>query len=257
VSDNPPLADVERAKQSGIPTPNPQPYEHITVAMVAWNEEQRIRPLLDLLRPRFRTIGVAVQKSTDATLEIASRYADLLVVDEHRGFGDATFGPKLLPQVMTRWTFKLDCDEWPSEELLDSLSWATFAAESADANGVWVPFRSSVEGIEYEEQHAHLRLFETRLGWPGTLHSRPMTDRVVLWPQGYIRHDRTLDEMMQDYLRYWKVGLGNPGWDAHNRTMMYHACKGTAEVKGWDMVMSHPWWPEVEAIAFADERPWL
>ncbi len=256
---DPPAADpieIITAK-SGIPYPNTRPYEHIAVCLVAWNEERRLEPLLELLRPHFATIGVGVQKSTDRTLEIASKVADVLVTDEHRGYGDATFGPRLLPAIKTRWTFKLDCDEWPSEELLASLSSATWYAESKGFNGVWIPFRSSVEGIEYDEQHSHLRLFETRLGWPGLLHSRPGTDATAWWPLGHIRHDRSLDEMMQDYLRYYKVGLGNSGWDAHNRLMMKSACWGTAKVKGWEFVQSFGWWPEVEAAAFADEKPWL
>lgn len=259
MSENPPLADPlsKVILESGIPIPNPTPYDHVAACLVAWNEEDRLEPLLEYLRPFFSTLGVAVQKSTDRTFDIAARYADVLVTDDHRGFGDASFGPRLLPEIKHRWTLKVDCDEWPSQLLLESLSSATWYADKIGADGVWVPFKSSVEGIEYEEQHSHLRLFHTRLGWPGFLHSRPNATSMTLWDVGYVRHDRSLDEMMQDYLRYWKVGLGNPGWDAHNRLMMYHACKGTAEVKGWDMVMAHSWWPEVEAIAFNEDRPWL
>ena len=84
-----------------------------------------------------------------------------------------------------------------------------------------------------------------------------MTDNTSYWGgHGYIRHDRTLDEMMQDYLRYWDKGLGHQGWEDHNRLMMYHACSGTAAQKGWDYVRSFPWWPQVEAIAFVSEKPW-
>lgn len=259
MSDSPPLADsiYRIIEQSGIPLPNATPYDHIAICMVAWNEEDRIEPLLEYVRPFFSTIGVVVQKSTDRTFEIAARYADVLATDEHRGFGDASFGPRLLNQIRTKWTLKVDCDEFPSQSLLESLSSATWYADKVGADGVWIPFRSSVEGIEYNEQHSHLRLFQTGLGWPALLHSRPMTNNTFLWTEGHIRHDRTLDEMMQDYLRYWRVGLGNAGWEAHNRLMMYHACKGTAEVKGWDQVMSYPWWPEVEAIAFSGDKPWL
>lgn len=259
MSDSPPLAAplVQVTEESGIPVPNPFPYEHIAAGLVAWNEEERIGPLLEWLRPYFVTIGVVVQKSSDRTLEIAARVADVLVTDDHRGYGDASFGPRLLPAIKQKWTFKVDCDEWPSQVLLESLNSATWYADKIGADGVWIPFRSSVDGIEYNEQHSHLRLFHTRLGWPGLLHSRPMTSEITLWDVGNIRHDRSLDEMMLDYLRYWKVGLGNPGWDAHNKLMMYHACKGTAEVKGWDTVMAYPWWPEVEAIAFSEDKPWL
>lgn len=258
MSEHPSLADSLDlvTERSQIPVPNPGPYSHITVALVAWNEEARLERLLLHLRPYFEKIAIGVQKGTDRTAEIAAEYADILVYDDHRGYGDATFGPRLLPQVRAQWTFKVDCDEWPSVDLLETLSSATWFAESKGMDGVWVPFRSSVEGIEYDEQHAHLRLFQTRLGWPGTLHSRPMTSNTALWQTGYVRHDRSLDEMMQDYLRYWRVGRGNPGWDAHNALMMRSACHGTAVVKGWEFVQSFDWWPEVEAVAFTEEKPW-
>jgi len=244
-------------EQSGIPVPNPTPYSTITVALVAWNEEARLEPLLIYLRPWFEKIAVGVQASTDRTAEIASEYADILVFDDHRGFGDATFGPRLLPQVRSEWTLKVDCDEIPSADLLDSLGSAIWRADQIGLDGFWIPFRSAVDGQEYEEQHSHLRLFRTRIGWPGTLHSRPMTQNTELWNVGYFRHDRTLDEMMQDYLRYWHVGRGHSSWEAHNAAMMFHACRGTAEAKGWDYVQSFSWWPEVESIAFTSEKPWL
>ena len=259
MSDQPSLApellEVTRASRIGFP--NIAPYSHITFCIAAWNEEARLRPLLEHLRPYFETIIVGVQRSDDATLDIAHELADLVVEDDHHGYGDATFGPRLLPQVRTKWTFKLDADEWPDGMLLNSMSNATWYAEEHGHDGIWIPFRSSVEGIEYEEQHSHLRLFETRLGWPPHLHSRPPARSMVLWPSGHIRHDRSLDEMMQDYLRYWHAGRGNAGWEAHNRLMMFSACYGTAAVKGWDFVQSHPWWPEIEAIAFTEEKPWL
>jgi hypothetical protein len=245
----------EIIEDSEIPVPNRQPH-NITFAIVAWNESERLPRLLSYVRPYFRTLAVVVQESNDGTEDIAKEMADIFVTDRHHGYGDASFGPKLLPLVRTSWTFKCDADEWPSVELLETLTSAAWYAEKTHREGVWVPFRSAVDGVEYNELHSHLRLFKTSLGWPSTLHSRPMTDNTILWHTGFVRHDRTLDEMMQDYLRYWVAGRGNTGWDAHNKLMMYHACKGTAEQKGWDYVRSFPWWADVAAIAFTDEQPW-
>jgi hypothetical protein len=244
-----PLSDV--IERSGIPFPNPRPYEHITFTCVAWNEAHRLPQLLQLVRPVFQTLAVAVQESSDDTLAIAREYADVVVEDEHRGYGDATFGPKLLPAVQTPWVLKLDADEIPSDELLASLSSATWAA----ADGAWIPFRSAVEGIEYEEQHCHLRLFRTKHGWPPYLHSRPPIEHGVLWHTGFIRHDRSLRELLVDYLRYWAIGHGNSGWDTHNRSMMWHACTGTAAVKGWEFVKALDVWPRVQEIAFDGKDP--
>lgn len=252
---DPPLASpIEQiTEESGIVYPNGVPYTHITVALVAWNEEERIGALLDHLRPFFATIAVVVQDSDDRTAAIAQEKADVFERDVHHGFGDASFGPILLPRVQTPWTFKVDCDEWPDVYLLGSLSSATWYAEHNGLDGIWVSFKSAVDGIEYEEQHGHLRLFHTAVGWPRTLHSRPMIENTAFWTVGHIRHDRSLDEMVQDYLRYWKAGQGHSGWEGHNRMMMRSACTGTAEQKGWDYVKAFSWWPQVEAIAFAKE----
>lgn len=228
----------------------------VTATLVAWNEAPRLKPLLKHLRPFFDTIVVGVQQSEDATQAIAELYADKVVTDRHHGYGDATYGPLVLPLVETEWSFKVDCDEKPTVELLESLGDALAYADDRGLDALWIPFRSAVDGGEYNEQHAHMRLFRTRLGWPASLHSRPPTDNAELWDHGYIRHDRSLDEMMQDYLRYWSVGRGNPGWDEHNRLMMYWACTGTANIKGWEYVRSFPWFPQVEAIAFRQEKPW-
>jgi hypothetical protein len=251
----PPLDEIVAA--SGIPASNGNPYTHISATLVAWNEQVRIGRLLPYLRPYFEEIVVGVQESDDDTLRIAREFADTVVVDKHHGFGDATYGPRVLPFVSKPWSFKVDCDEWPNEELLGSLSNATWYAREHDLDGIWIPFRSAVDGIEYEEQHGHLRLFQTHVGWPATLHSRPMIENTAYWRAGFIRHDRSLDELVRDYLRYLRIGQGNAGWDFHNRLMIRSACMGTAQQKGWAYVQSFDWWPEVAAKAYDEgDTPW-
>jgi hypothetical protein len=243
----PPLDEI--VSQSGISFPNGAPYTHISFVMVVWNDQGRASRLLARIRPYFEQVVIGVQQSPDDTLEVASFYADVLVEDAHHGYGDATFGPKLLPRVRTPWTLKLDADEWPSDDLLDSLSNATWYADHvAHTRGVWIPFRSAVDGIEYEEQHSHLRLFHTSAGWPATLHSRPPIEDGILWSSGYIRHDRSLDELVRDYMSYLRVGEGNSQWTEHNRAMIRSACIGTADKKGWEYVMGYEWWPQVAVI---------
>lgn len=248
----PPLKEV--VAQSGIPYPNGHPYTHITFTIVVWNDQERLRALLTKVRPWFETLAVVVQESPDDTLAVARSLADIVVEDKHHGFGDASYGPKLLPKVETPWSLKLDCDEWPSDDLLGSLSNATWYAEHvAHTGGVWIPFRSWVDGIEYTESHGHLRLFTTKVGWVPMLHSRPPIEDGIWWPTGHIRHERSLQEMILDYLNYLRIGRHDAGWTAHNRLMIRSACHGTAAVKGWDYVRSHDWWPQVEAIVEGDQ----
>jgi len=232
------------------------PHSNITATVVVWNDERRLKKLLKHLRPYCERIVVGVQASPDHTLQVAEMYADTVVRDIHHGFGDATYGPLVLPEVRTDWTFKVDADEWPNEELLASLGDAVKAAHVNSWEAVLIEFKSSIDGQYWDEQHFHMRLFQTRLGWPDTMHSRPATDQAGSWVVGNIRHDRSLDEMIQDYLNYYRIGGDHWQWEEHNRMMMFWACCGTANVKGWEYVRSFPWWPQVEAISFKHEKPW-
>jgi hypothetical protein len=245
----------EIMQMSGIPYPNPQPYTHITMACVVWQDRERMQKLLEYVRPYFAKLAIGVQRSTDGTLEMVQSIADVVVVDEHRGFGDATFGPNVLPKVKSEWTLKIDADEWPSEDLLNSLSHATWAAEHHGVDAIWIPFISSVDGRTWDQEHAHLRLFRTRFGWPGTLHSRPPIWEAILWRRGTFTHSRTLDEMVQDYLRYYEVGINSRQWREHNVMMMRANCEGIAETKGWPYIKGFAWWPQVLKIAFSGVDP--
>lgn len=239
-------------RDSGVTYPNPHPYDGIAVGMVLWNEAHRLPHLLDVLQPWFEHIVIVVQASTDQTLQIArdrARPGDKVVEDAHRGTGDASM-PMLLRNIEQTWAFVVAGDELPDEELLGSLWHAVWVANENRALGVWVEFISIIEGVGYQEQHGHLRLFRTILGWPDTMHSRPRAERELWWPFGKITHERSLDEMVQDYLRIYALGRDNPGWEAHNRQMLHDACEGVAAVKGRDFVEAFSWWPEVKAIAY-------
>lgn len=247
----------EIVARTGVSYPNAAPHEDISLLIVAWNEARRIGPLIEYLAPWFSHSVVCVQESDDQTLEIAqsllTRPGDVVMQDRHWGHGDASL-PRMVAAASTPWCFSVACDEKPDLDLLQSLH-SAIAYASGNFDGVWVPFHSSVDGVEYNEQHGHLRLFKQRVGWPKTLHSRPDPRHAMWWPFGYIDHVRSLDEMMQDYLRYYKVGRGNPGWEAHNAKMMRDACASIAEHHGWDYVQSYPWWPAVAKIAFPQGVP--
>lgn len=259
--------DVDQiSRRLEVPYPNSAPYHEITAVVVAWNEEPRIGPLLSFLSDWFTHLNVAVQKSTDDTLRIAQsivkRKSDKLFEDPHYGHGDASF-PRLIDEVDTDWAFVVSCDEWPDLDLMRGLESATNYATRFNYDGVWLYFRSFTEGIEWKVEHGHLRLFWSKLGWPGTLHSRPMARRAMWWPFGHIIHSRSADEMVADYLSYLEVGrrdaekLGIPyQWDPHNIQQLHDVAIVAAEAHDWEWVRNRPWWPEVEAIAFKEEHPW-
>ena len=229
-------------------------YDTCTFVAVAWNEEARAEDLLMMARAWFKHMVIGVQQSTDRTLEIvqtlANRDTDKIIQHPHLGIGDASM-PDLIAAVPTAWAFVVAFDEFPSQELLESLGDAMAYAKANRSDALWIPFRSIVEGNEYKEQHGHLRLFRASLGWPKTMHSRPKGRNEMSWDKGYILHERSLNEMMLDYLRYYEMGKGNQQWEKHNKLMMHDACVVIAGDKGWDFIKSHDWWSTVERIAFA------
>ena len=242
--------------EAGVPYPNPRPYADCTVVSVIWNEEARIGKLLGRLQPYFGHIVVCVQASSDCSLEIARRMAregDVVLEDRHRGFAEGS-APVVAPAVGTEWAFVVSADEWPSDGLLNSILTIIGYAEQHEYQGVWVPFRSTVEGLAFEEQRGHLRIFRRGLKWSRTMHSRPKAARSLWWPHGHIDHDRSLDEVVRDYLRYFELGRGNPQWERHNTLMIHDACVTVADRRGWDHVKAYEWWPRARDVAFGDRR---
>ena len=238
----------------GIPYPNPRPFDRCSVVAVLWNEEHRIEKLLTYLQPYFSHIVLCVQQGTDRTLQIAcamAREGDVVLEDEHRGIAEAS-APIVAPAVRTPWSFVLAADEWPSTDLLDALGTIISFAERHAYQGVWVPFRPTVGGIPLEEQGGNLRICRSDLSWPVTMHSRPDVARSLWWPYGHIDHERTLDELVRDYLRYFELGRGTLEWQHHNALMIRRACSAVAARRGWPHVESYDWWPRAREIAFED-----
>lgn len=229
---------------------------HEDVALVGafWNCADRAEKLLTAMRPWFKRISIAVQESPDDTLERVKEIADVAIPDKWHGHGNISF-QKAINQAKTEWCFLISDDEMPEDDVLEALTELTKQGDEEGFDGFWFHFRSTIEGFEFtREQDNHLRLFRTRFGWPSTIHSRPMIpmQRTAFWPKEYgsIHHDRSLDEMMRDYLRRYNIGRGNRQWEAHNKRMIHSACIAVGRLKGTDFVRSFGWWREVETLAF-------
>jgi glycosyltransferase involved in cell wall biosynthesis len=223
-----------------------------TLVMVVHNEAHRLEPLLAHVRPHFDSVVIGVQESTDGTREIVERYADAVVDDGVHGYGDASM-PLVQRKVRGTWAFRLDADEWPTEELLADLPRMVELAEAKRLEGVWIPFRSWIEDVEWESPHSHLRFWRNVIRWPDTLHSRPMTSKTIYWDVGHILHRKSLDEHVRGYLEYLRVSGNNRNWINHNIAMIEAACRGSAERYGWGFVEGHAWWPEVRDRVFQGE----
>lgn len=236
-----------------------EPWTDVTFVGVYWNDPDRVEKLLETVRPWFTHIVCGVQtddKGRDETLSRVVRWADETIVDKVHGFCEPTIG-RVLGSVKTDWVFLVSADETPSTALLESFQDMLDEAAVSGYDGFWLRMISSIEGIDYiSEQDNHLRVFKRHLSWPHTMHSRPDARNAKFWrPEAYLRHDRSLDEMIIDYLRYYSLSGTNSGWLNHNREMMMNACTATAAHYDWAKVKAYEWWPKVLEIAFNGVDP--
>ena len=237
------------------------PWRDIAFVGAFWNCGDRLEKLLVYVRPWFRTIVAVVQESPDNTLEVARKYADIVIEDPWVGRGDPSIA-KGVANCTRRFAFVVSDDEWPTEDLLNSFQDLATKIVEENKGGAWVHFVSTIDGIDFtREQDEHLRLFDSRVTWPSSQHARPMIDNAIRWrptPDAYVRHDRTLDEMMRDYTRRYSLGLtegATEGQMEHNRRMMRGACEAVATHKGWAYITEFEWWPTVVQQAYGGIAP--
>ena len=248
--------------------PDPRaPWSGVTFVGAYWNCPERLEALLTFVRPWFKNIVAVVQVPTEdpseselETYEVAKRLANVAIKDVFHGRGDPSI-TLAVASVTTPWAFVISDDEKPTEELLDSFQDLADRLKAEQKEGAWFHFVSSIDGHNFtREQDEHLRFFLARIPWPSSPHARPMTNRTLRWrPEGgVVHHDRTLDEMMQDYLRKFDICAARPEWaqqQAHNVRMMQGACGAVANIDGWDYVQSFPWWPRMLEVAYGGGDP--
>ena len=228
----------------------------VTSVSVLWEEAHRAERLLSCLVEHFERVVVVVQECDDGTWEIAKRVlrpTDALIWDEWRGGGDFSM-PMALDQVRTEWVFVISGDEYPTDELLDSIPSAILLMETTRRSGAFIRFEETIEGEPYIEHGKHVRLFRKSGGWEARHHSSAPHENTITWAVGHIDHTRSLDEVVADYTRKYRMmeHEGRTELFGVQVTMLQRACTQTAAVKGWDWVKAHDWWPEVESIAFRD-----
>jgi hypothetical protein len=235
------------------------PWKDVTFAGAYWNCGPRLEKLLKFVRPWFKTIIAVVQESPDNTLEVARKYADVVIEEPWMGRGDPSIHTAV-EKVKTKWVFVISDDEMPTTELLHSFQDLVDELKAKGREGAWLHFASTIDGIDFtREQDQHLRFFAPHVGWPSTQHARPMTDNTIQWRPagGQIHHDRSLDEMITDYLRRYELGRrdATPDQQAHNQRMMRSAVEAVSRTKGEEYVTGFEWYPEVVRVAYGGNDP--
>ena len=122
----------------------------ISAVLVVRNEEARIESCLQRLRPFVDEIVVLDQSSTDATADIAERFADVFLTDEAYGFCEASRG-KAMEAASHDWVLLIDADE----ELVPGFD---LRALRDRADCIYLRRKTFVDSVELEDME-HLRLF--------------------------------------------------------------------------------------------------
>lgn len=96
----------------------------LTVIILTYNEEIHIRRCLENVAPIAREIFIIDSYSTDRTLEIASEFPNVRVLQnkwENNHAKQFNWGLDNAP-IQTEWVLRLDADEYLSKELIDRMN---------------------------------------------------------------------------------------------------------------------------------------
>ncbi|WP_457621850.1 glycosyltransferase family 2 protein [Persephonella sp.] len=91
----------------------------LTVALISYNEEDRIEDVLKAVKDIASEIIVLDSGSTDRTVEIAKEYGAKVYIEDWKGYREQK--NSLIKKCSQEWILFLDCDEVPSEELKRSI----------------------------------------------------------------------------------------------------------------------------------------
>jgi Glycosyl transferase family 2 len=168
----------------------------ISLCVVTYNSEGRLKELIEYHRPYVKEIIVVDQSSTDGTWEVAKGLADFAIQKTCKGCvePERQYSVDLATQP---WVLVLDDDERLSEALLEGLG--PVLASGADA--VWLKFQNLVEGVDISSilgDDPHLRLFRKgAVRWSEGMHSWPETAQqaVTLFSDLEIVHSRSWDKV--------------------------------------------------------------
>jgi glycosyltransferase involved in cell wall biosynthesis len=157
------------------------PELRLSVLIVARNEQHNLPGCLESVRFANERIVVVDAISTDATVEVARRLADVVSVRAFDNF--ASQRNAALELASGDWVLSIDADErvtpWLADEIRERL-----ARTSEPCVGYRVPIRSQILGRPFwhsgTQQDLPLRLFRRNRGrWTGLVHETVCIDGPV------------------------------------------------------------------------------
>ena len=103
----------------------------ISACIISFNEEKKLEDCLKSLQPVVDEIIIVDSLSTDATLEIASKYTDKIY--QQKFLGHIEQKNLAVSKAEHDWVLSLDCDERLTPQLQQSILAIKNTLEAADA----------------------------------------------------------------------------------------------------------------------------
>jgi glycosyltransferase involved in cell wall biosynthesis len=195
-----------------------KPRLRLSALIVARNEEHNLRSCLTSVSWADERVVVVDSSSDDATLEIARRHADIVLV---RSFDDfASQRNAALGLATGDWVLSIDADERATPELADEIRNSLTDPDNPHV-GFRVPIRSEILGRPFAysgtQKDLPIRLFRRERGkWTGLVHEIVQINGSV----GRLRHPlqhRTIPNIriflrkMNEYTSLEALGLYQRG----------------------------------------------
>ena len=194
----------------------------LSITIVAWNEEERLRACLESVAWADEII-VVDGESTDKTVALAREFTDRVWVRPWPGF--AAQKNFALEQASGDWVLSLDADERVTPELRERIAriLAGAAADAPAADGYSLPRRNMFWGRWVRHGGLYpdyqLRLFRREAGRfvDDAVHESVRVDgRVEALPEALLHHSyRSLEDFVQRSNRYSTLAAG--AWLARGR----------------------------------------
>lgn len=205
----------------------------VSANIIVRNEEYRLNLLLPTLKPYIDEIVVVDQQSVDNTLDVAKKYADVVLTDECHGQADAS--RQLAMDNSTQdWILTIDADEFMTNILAKELPYIM----SLDVDGCmfcvahcrldkiedinpidrFLNFASNAF-MKHESYHSQYRLYKKdRVQIIGDLHTgvgAPNRSKIHYWWCNAIVEVKAESEQIADTIRYEAIVNNNYNKDIH------------------------------------------
>lgn len=207
---------------------------HKSLIIIARNEEYRLNLLLPLMRPLFEEIIIVDQESSDDTVNIAKRYANIVVTDKATGYADSSLG-LAHSLVTTNCIVRIDSDEIITNRLLfDIRQYMTPDVKGLVCSRAYIElfepikleqlkkcmeYGDNIDGIHHQSEPNQYRVYRKNcVSINQSLHggtSPNHGDKIVFLFYNGIIHPKNITEWSIDHARYRAVEMGKYNKDIH------------------------------------------